>query len=104
MTTSQQDNEKSMVETMNDILGSNYQIISQKNADPVVIAKLPDEDLAPKNSVVSNEDYKKETSQPTPTPTKPNKKSKDDYLFQFYLGSLTVVGLFILFRMIQKSK
>lgn len=30
-------------------------------------------------------------------------KTSDDYLYQFYLGSITVVGLFILFRFIQKS-
>jgi len=29
---------------------------------------------------------------------------KNDYIAQFYIGSLTVVGLFILFRLIQKSK
>lgn len=107
MSTSQQSNEKSMIETMTDILGSSYQILSQRNADPVVLAKLPDEDLAPKNSVISNEtNYESEPTplpQQTPIPTKPQ-KTKDDFLFQVYLGSVTVVGLFILFRMIQKSK
>lgn len=107
MTTSQQSNEKSMIETMTDILGSNYQILSQRNADPVVLAKLPDEDLAPKNSVISNNEVA-EDDEPDPlpqqTPTQKPKKSKDDFLFQVYLGSVTVVGLFILFRMIQKSK
>ena len=34
-------------------------------------------------------------------PTPP--KDMDDYLFQFYMGSLTVVGLLILFRFIQKT-
>lgn len=32
-----------------------------------------------------------------------NEKTTDDYVFQFYVGSLTVVGLFILFRFIQKT-
>jgi hypothetical protein len=32
-----------------------------------------------------------------------NEKTRDDYIYQFYLGSITVVGLFILFRFIQKS-
>ena len=32
------------------------------------------------------------------------KRIKSDYITQFYVGSLTVIGLFILFRMIQKSK
>lgn len=106
MTTSQQSNEKTMIETMTDILGSNYQILSQRNADLVVLAKLPDEDLAPKNSVISDK-YEHEDVPSQLTHNKPQqkpKKSKDDYLFQVYLGSVTVVGLFILFRMIQKSK
>lgn len=29
--------------------------------------------------------------------------SMDDYMFQFYMGSLTVVGLLLLFRFIQKT-
>ena len=33
----------------------------------------------------------------------PVEKTTDDYVFQFYMGSLTVVGLFILFRFIQKT-
>lgn len=36
-------------------------------------------------------------------PTPPPVKDTDDYLFQFYMGSLTVVGLLILFRFIQKT-
>jgi hypothetical protein len=36
-------------------------------------------------------------------PEKQREKTSDDYLYQFYLGSITVVGLFILFRFIQKS-
>jgi len=89
------------INAMNTVLGQNYQIFVPGSTDPVVLAKLPDEDLAPKNSV----------TEPTPTsqpveyePVKPSEKTTDDYLFQFYLGSMTVVGLFVLFRMIQKSK
>jgi hypothetical protein len=37
--------------------------------------------------------------------TLPKKSTKDtdDYIFQMYIGSLSVVGLFVLFRLIQKS-
>jgi hypothetical protein len=91
-----------MIETMNSILGSRFQIIADGQTDPVVLAKLPDEDLAPKNSVI---DEPAPSSPPVKIETaKPAEKTNDDYLFQFYLGSLTVVGLFVLFRMIQKSK
>lgn len=31
-------------------------------------------------------------------------KHFDDYMFQFFIGSISVVGLFVLFRIIQKSK
>jgi hypothetical protein len=40
----------------------------------------------------------------------PKKKSivndnyKNDYIAQFYVGSITVIGLFVLFRMIQKTR
>ena len=109
-------------DAMNSVLGANYQFVTDVGSDPIVLAKLPDEDLrsipdatreeynltpenfvrrslAPKNSVVDSEP----TNLPTTTATKPREKTTDDYLFQFYLGSLTVVGLFVLFRMIQKS-
>jgi hypothetical protein len=129
------------VETMSILLGSKYQIISNVTSDPVVLAKLADEDLAPKNSIIEVDDKYPEpaSSIPDHSPTKqmrsalvslrdtplrlenhpiptlilrsgidqmPKKteKTTDDYLFQFYLGSLTVVGLFVLFRMIQKSR
>ena len=91
------------INAMNTVLGQNYQIFAPGSTDPVVLAKLPDEDLAPKNSVTENVDVGKEEYLPT-SQQPPSEKTPDDYLFQFYLGSMTVVGLFILFRMIQKSK
>ena len=91
------------INAMNTVLGQNYQIFAPGSTDPIVLAKLPDEDLAPKNSVTENVDVSKEEYLPT-SQQPPSEKTTDDYLFQFYLGSMTVVGLFILFRMIQKSK
>ena len=89
------------IEAMNTVLGSNYQFVTDGLSDPIVLAKLPDEDLAPKNSVIDSTPLQIDTQE---TATKPSEKTTDDYLFQFYLGSLTVVGLFVLFRMIQKSQ
>jgi len=86
------------INAVNTILGQNYQILATGKTDPIVLAKLPDEDLAPKNSVTEKKDAKIEDPAPVPSD-----KTTDDYLFQFYLGSMTVVGLFILFRMIQKN-
>ena len=96
-------------ETMNNFLGSDYQIVNVRGMDPVVLTKLPDEDLAPKNDDdnIDDEELTIDTlpeSSPTPPPSPKPEKTTDDYIFHFYLGSLTVVGLFILFRMIQKSK
>ena len=92
-----------MIETMNSILGSRFQIVADGQTDPGVLAKLPDEDLAPKNSVINEPSYTPSQSIKIETVI-PTEKTNDDYMFQFYLGSLTVVGLFVLFRMIQKSK
>lgn len=33
-----------------------------------------------------------------------DEKTFDDYMFQLFIGSVSVVGLFVLFRIIQKSK
>jgi hypothetical protein len=93
----------SAIETMNTLLGSNYQVVANGTADPVVLAKLPGEYL-------TNGNVKSTSSQPLENTTtylekeKEKEKTIDDYVFQLYLGSLTVVGLFVLFRMIQKSK
>ena len=95
------------IETMNDILGSNYQIVSSGNVDPIVIAKIPGEDLASKTAKDKDQtpEYKKDQDKYTFTNAKViYEKTTDDYLFQMYIGSLTVVGLFVLFRMIQKSR
>jgi hypothetical protein len=98
----QEEYKESALESMNSMLGSNYQIVSDGKSEPMVLAKLPDEDLMPKNSVMNKS---VESSQPIENESaKPAEKTNDDYLFQFYLGSLTVVGLFVLFRMIQKSR
>ena len=92
------------IETMNTLLGSNYQILANEQTDLVVLAKLPDEDLAAKNT--SFKGYIDRDEPPlnnTDQASYKKEKTTDDYLFQFYLGSLTVVGLFVLFRMIQKN-
>lgn len=94
------------IEAMNDLLGSDYEIVASEGADPVVLAKLPGENLA-RNAENSQMPTPTQTETPEePFSLQPTEKNKttDDYLFQFYIGSLTVVGLFVLFRMIQKSR
>ena len=82
---------------MSELLGSDYKIITT-HGDPIVLMTTVDDDLAkPQNIVLVKDDEDSEI-------TEEQKKTIDEYIFQFYLGSLTVVGLFILFRMIQKSR
>ena len=88
------------INAMNQVLGQNYQIIVPQKTDPIVLAKLPNENLD-KNPT---EEDKRDTISTSQSIEHTSEKTTDDYLFQIYLGSLTVVGLFILFRMIQKSK
>lgn len=92
------------IETMNTLLGSsNYQVVANGTADPVVLARLPGEELVPKNTNIGRNESTASQQSENITESK-KEKTMDDYIFQFYLGSLTVVGLFVLFRMIQKSK
>ena len=89
---------QSTIESMSELLGSDYKIITT-NGEPMVLMTNVDDDLAktPNVLLVENESKDFEISEE-------QKKTIDEYIFQFYLGSLTVVGLFILFRMIQKSR
>jgi len=89
------------IESMNDILGSNYHIVTSEGSDPVVLATLPGESLAKKDDNKPKE--AQEQHEESFSVEQNKKKTTDDYLFQVYVGSLTVVGLFVLFRMIQKS-
>ena len=88
---------QSTIESMSELLGSDYKIITT-HGEPIVLMTTVDDDLAkPQNIVLVKDDEDSEI-------TEEQKKTIDEYIFQFYLGSLTVVGLFILFRMIQKSR
>ena len=89
---------------MTSLLGSKYQIVTQDGAH-VVLDNVPgSSDLAisaPEDSMTS-EDLK--SSEDAASVSLRGEKTADDYLFQIYVGSLTVVGLFVLFRMIRKSR
>lgn len=112
----------SLIEKMNDLLGSNYQIVSQ-NGEPIVLSNANLSERVSGNSYSSSNALTNDNeSSPLNAPMRLNaqrpglapksaerqgdgqKKTVDDYVFQLYLGSLTVVGLFVLFRMIQKSR
>jgi hypothetical protein len=80
------------IEKMNHLLGSEYE---------VVLAKLPGDSKKTQSELSPSQFQKKETE--TKLDQK-KEKTMDDYIFQLYLGSLSVVGLFVLFRMIQKSR
>ena len=83
----------SSLEFTTELLVSNYETFTQ-NGELIILEKS-----------LGSEDLASSQTQDEPTPNhQPQEKTFDDYVFQFYIGSLTVVGLFILFRMIQKSR
>lgn len=88
----------SLFESMTELLGPDYQII-ENNGESIALLKTPNDHLA-ELIEIANES----SDEPLPESHEKEKKTIDDYAFQFYVGSLTVVGLFILFRMIQKSR
>lgn len=93
------------MDSLNSLLGPGYQVLVQ-GGDPVIVRKEPFENLG------TSPEYEFLSDKPTliiPPENKreenaPQEKTFDDRVFQFYIGSLSVVGLFILFRFIQKSR
>lgn len=90
------------MDSINSLLGPGYQVLVQ-GGFPVVVQKSPLENLeafSEYKSLEREEPKEREREREE----KPQPKTMDDRIFQFYVGSLSVVGLFILFRLIQKSK
>jgi len=93
------------MDSLNSLLGPGYQVLVQ-GGDPVIVRKEPFESLG------ASTEYEFVSDKPTliipPEETReenaPREKTFDDRVFQFYVGSLSVVGLFILFRFMQKSR
>jgi hypothetical protein len=83
---------------MTELLGPDYQII-ENNGEPIALLKTPNDHLEELIEIANERSH-----EPLPESHETEKKTMDDYAFQFYVGSLTVVGLFMLFRMIQKSR
>jgi len=94
------------MDSINSLLGPGYQVLVQ-GGQPFVVEKSPLENLEAFSEYKSLE--REEPKEPEPRKQeekdeKPLPKTMDDRIFQFYVGSLSVVGLFILFRLIQKSR
>ena len=92
------------MDSINSLFGPGYQVLMQ-GGDPVLLKKEPFENLGASldYDLVSSEPKKLIPDQPVPANV-PQEKTFNDRVFQFYVGSLSVVGLFILFRFIQKSR
>ena len=86
---------------INSLLGPGYQVLIQ-GGNPVVVEKEPLENLASLSEY--DFDYSPTEEKKVPEYQRPQQKGFDDHVFQFYIGSLSVVGLFMLFRIMQKSK
>ena len=90
------------IEGMGDLLGANYDILTSGTESIVVLnSHLDESDYT--NALIDYSGDDLEISSNQKTYHRPSKKF-DDYVFQFYVGSLTVVGLFAFFRMLQKNK
>ena len=83
---------------LSSIIGNNYKLVNKQGETFALERDQEPDDISSEESVEQEEEGFEDVDQA------PAKKTMDDYVFQFYLGSLTVVGLFILFRMIQKSR
>ena len=70
---------------------------------PVIIKKNRDQYLVLENKTDDNV-YVDSWADLPKTEIKESKKPKMDWVTQFYTGSISVVALFIVFRMIQKTK
>ena len=94
------------MDSLNSLLGPGYQVLVQ-GGDPVIVRKEPFESLgaSPEYEFLSDKPSLilplKETREEESVP---QEKTFNDRVFQFYVGSLSVVGLFILFRFMQKSR
>lgn len=51
----------------------------------------------------SNPKSRSKSPKSAPSKSKTRTKTADDYIFHFYIGSLTMVGLLMLFRIMQKG-
>jgi hypothetical protein len=91
------------MDSINSLLGPGYQVLVQ-GGQPVVVEKSPLENLEAFSEYKSLEREEPEPLKREDKDEKPQPKTMDDRIFQFYVGSLSVVGLFILFRLIQKSR
>jgi hypothetical protein len=94
------------MDLMNSLIGPGYQVVMQ-GGEAIVLTKnefepfsdindstlLHDNDAQPKGESQSKGDYQTREENPF-----------EDRIFQIYIGSLSVVGLFILFRLIQKTR
>lgn len=99
-------------EAMSELLGTGYSIIGD-GIEPIVLSNAhlaQDDDLT--NAYVEQDAKRDEAGAKVNRNPKDKAgaqlhrppKTFDDYVFQFYIGSLTVVGLYAFFRIMQRSR
>ena len=97
------------IETMTELLGSSYDIITSDN-EPIVLSAgsgirpsaFEQEDLT--NAMVDTGIAKYDGKQNKQENGERPEKSFDDYVFQVYIGSLTVIGLYAFFRLMNQTR
>lgn len=90
------------MDSINSLLGPGYQVLMQGGV-PVVVEKEPFEDLGAPLSLQPNPEEEREESTSQQMDLRED-KTFDDRVFQFYIGCLSVVGLFALFRLLKKNQ
>lgn len=98
----QEDNASSLFS--NKLLSSSIFQPIVDNEPTYVFTKESDSEIL--DATNTHNDFKPEVIQERPNrgPSKPSAYLTGDYINNFYLASLTVVGLYIVFRMIKKTR
>jgi hypothetical protein len=89
-----EDSVKTTIKTDNN---TNTFYVVTDNVNETDTVNIEQEFISDINGNIIEEEEEEDIEHPSPS-------MKDNYVMQFYIGSLTIVGLFVLFRMIQKSK
>lgn len=91
--------------TLDDIDNTNkYKTELNHEQIPIVIKPIQDKKLTSYIAMIENPDEKKEPYEPIEHVKINSSNTQMDMTTSFYVGSLSIIGLFILYRFIQKSK
>jgi hypothetical protein len=88
------------MDAINSLLGPGYSVLMD-GGKPIIIEREMFSDLGALRHQEYVREVPKKREEEAP---KPREMNMDDYVFKFYVGSLTVVGLFCLYRILEKNR